>query len=120
MKSVVRWFEIPVTNLERAAAFYEAVFEITLWRDTVAGTPHAVFPVDEGGITGALVTRAPTSPGSLGATVYLVCENVAAAVERARRAGGELVMEPATLTDIGIIAAIRDLDRNVIGLHSAT
>lgn len=119
MKHALRWFEIPVTNLDRAAAFYEAVFEVTLWRDTVAGTPHAIFPVAEGGITGALVTRAPAPPGSFGTTVYLVCENAAAAVERARHAGGELVMEPTLLTNIGVIAAIRDLDHNVIGLHAA-
>jgi predicted enzyme related to lactoylglutathione lyase len=62
MKNALTWFEIPVTNLDRAAAFYEAVFGVTLWRDTVAGTPHAIFPVAEGGITGALVTRAPRRP----------------------------------------------------------
>jgi predicted enzyme related to lactoylglutathione lyase len=52
--------------------------------------------------------------------VYLACENAAATVECARHAGGELVMEPRLLTNIGVIAAIRDLDHNVIGLHAAT
>jgi uncharacterized protein len=118
MKNMVTWFEIPTGDLDRAARFYEAVIGVSLWRETVAGVPHAIFPVEEGGITGALVTRAPTRPGSLGAVVYLACESVEAALERARVAGGEVVM-PATLLDnIGTIAAIRDLDNNTVGLHA--
>jgi predicted enzyme related to lactoylglutathione lyase len=118
LKHRVTWFEIPVIDLERAAAFYEALFGVELLRDTVADIPHATFPVDEGGVTGALVTRAPTSPGPHGATVYLACESVEVAIERALSGGGALVMPGTTLSNIGTIGAIRDPDGNVIGLHA--
>jgi uncharacterized protein len=118
MKHAITWFEIPTCDLERAATFYETVLETTLWRETVAGVPHAIFSVEDRGITGALVSRAPTQPGSLGAVVYLACDSVEEALERARRAGGEVVMPATFLDNIGVIAAIRDLDQNTIGLHA--
>jgi predicted enzyme related to lactoylglutathione lyase len=119
LKRGVTWFEIPVSDLERAVAFYEAIFGVKLLRDTVAGIPHAIFPVPEGGVTGALVTRAPTSPGPSGATVYLACESVEIAIELALSSGGAAVMPSTTLPNIGTIGAIRDPDGNVIGLHAA-
>jgi uncharacterized protein len=118
LKHRVTWFEIPVTDLERAAAFYEATFGVTLLRDTVADVPHAIFPVLEGGVTGALVTRAPTSPGPSGVTLYLACERVEVAIERALAGGGAVVMPSTTLPNIGTIAAIRDPEGNVLGLHA--
>jgi predicted enzyme related to lactoylglutathione lyase len=118
MKSTLTWFEVPVTDLERAAAFYEAVFAVELWRQSVAGIPHAIFPVAEGGVTGALVTRAPTKPGPFGTTAYLACDNVDSALERALAAGGKQAMPKTPLPNIGDIAAFRDLDGNIIGLHT--
>ncbi len=118
MKHAITWFEIPTNDIERAARFYESVFETNLWRETVAGVPHAIFSVEDGGITGALVSRAPTQPGSLGAVVYLACVSVDSALERVRGAGGDVVMPATILDNIGVIAAIRDLDQNTIGLHA--
>jgi uncharacterized protein len=118
MKHAITWFEIPTHDIERAVRFYESVFETTLWRETVAGVPHAIFSVEDGGVTGALVSRAPTQPGSLGAVVYLACVNVDRALERVRGAGGDVVMPATILDNIGVIAAIKDLDQNTIGLHA--
>jgi len=118
MKHAITWFEIPTHDIERAARFYESVFETTLWRETVAGVPHAIFSVEDGGITGALVSRAPTQPGSLGVVVYLACVSVDRALERVRGAGGDVVMPATILDNIGVVAAIRDLDQNTIGLHA--
>jgi predicted enzyme related to lactoylglutathione lyase len=117
MQHAVTWFEIPASDLDRAATFYEAVLETTLWRETVAGVAHAIFPVDDGGITGAVVSRAPTQPGPFGVVVYLPCADIEGALRRARDAGGELVMPATSLDNIGVIAAIKDPDRNTIGLH---
>ena len=52
-KHAINWFEIPVTDMDRAVAFYEAMLGVTMERMTV-GTPVAVFPHDEGGVGGAL------------------------------------------------------------------
>jgi uncharacterized protein len=117
MKHAATWFEIPTSDLDRATTFYEAVLDTTLWRETVAGVPHAIFPVDDGGITGAVVSHAPTRPGPSGVVVYLACHDIERALRRAQRAGGEVVMPATSLDKIGMIAAIRDLDQNTVGLH---
>ncbi|OJV49064.1 MAG: hypothetical protein BGO40_13115 [Chryseobacterium sp. 39-10] len=51
------YFEIPVTDMERAIAFYEAVFSFEFEREEFDGYDMAFFPLseDKTGITGALV-----------------------------------------------------------------
>ncbi len=37
MKNLINWFEIPVTDMARAIAFYEQVMQISLRRETMDG-----------------------------------------------------------------------------------
>jgi predicted enzyme related to lactoylglutathione lyase len=50
------YFEIPVSNIQRAMTFYEAVFGYDFTRATIHGNQMAFFPLHENtpGITGAL------------------------------------------------------------------
>lgn len=41
--SIIKWIQIPSTNLKRAASFYENVFGATFFFETLNGIPHAVF-----------------------------------------------------------------------------
>ena len=56
MNNPVTYFEIPVTDLERAIAFYTAVFGFDFERLEIDGNDMAYFPTfdDAPGITGAL------------------------------------------------------------------
>lgn len=47
MKNLINWFEIPVTDMARAIAFYEQVMQISLRRETMDGVDLAVFPYAE-------------------------------------------------------------------------
>lgn len=47
MKNLINWFEIPVTDMARAIAFYEQVMQISLRRETMDGADLAVFPYAE-------------------------------------------------------------------------
>ncbi len=47
MKNPVCYFEIPVTDLERAIAFYTAVFGYQLERVEVDGNEMAMFPASD-------------------------------------------------------------------------
>lgn len=120
MRDAVTWFEIPTSDIDRSTTFYELVLGTTLSSETVAGVPHAIFPVDRvgAGVTGALVAHAPTRPGALGTVIYLACEDVDAALDRAIAAGGKVVVGATVLPNIGTIAAIADVDENIIGLHA--
>lgn len=57
MNNPVTYFEIPVSDLDRAIVFYTAVFGYELDRTEIDGNAMALFPFTEGanGITGALV-----------------------------------------------------------------
>jgi len=112
----IQWFEIPVTDLDRATAFYEAIFSLTLERMEL-GTPVAVFPADEDGVGGALSLddREPSDQGSL---VYLTAPNgLQTALDRVPGAGGEVLLPRTDIgDDYGYYAYIKDTEGNKVGL----
>jgi predicted enzyme related to lactoylglutathione lyase len=119
------WFELPVTDLDRATEFYETVFGAKLATDE-RFPGIAMFPRrHESAATGALaVTHDPIiegSPSTDGAVIYLNCDGeLDAVLKRAKAAGGKLLQEVAQLPgDMGWIAQFRDLDGNRVGLHAA-
>lgn len=110
------WFEIPVTDMARAKAFYERVLDTELVDDTSGPNPMAVFPTSDPktGLAGHLYPGQPAANG--GATVHLlVPKPLTAAVERVRQAGGEVLSEPITIPP-GSFVYCKDPDGNSIGL----
>lgn len=55
MSTVINWFDIPATNLERAVTFYEAVLGIKLIQENMLGARMAIFPANPGEATGAIM-----------------------------------------------------------------
>jgi predicted enzyme related to lactoylglutathione lyase len=118
------WFELPVTDLNRATTFYESVFATKLSTDD-RFPGLAVFPRrTETATTGALAVnlddKTEGRPSTDGAVVYLNCDGeLDAVLKRAKAAGGELLQEVAQLPGgMGWIAQFRDLDGNRVGLHA--
>lgn len=122
--NAINWFEIPTRDLERAVAFYERTFAVTLKREVFGGMPHAIFPSKcaEGGtsVAGAIVAGAPhLTPGTAGTTIYLDCKDgVAAVLARATAAGAKVVLPHLDIAPNGFIAIVDDLDGNRVGLHA--
>lgn len=118
MKKIVNWFEIPVTDIGRAIAFYEQVMQVSLRRETMDGTDLAVFPYDEPGPGGALIKYDNATPTMQGVIIYLHTADLLASIERVALAGGKCVLEPMVPGDgIGTIALFIDSEGNRIGLH---
>jgi uncharacterized protein len=120
----VVWFELPVTNLDRATQFYETVFDTKMATDQ-RFPGIAIFPRrHETATTGALAVahdaKIEGRPSTDGAVVYLNCDGeLDAVLKRAKAAGGELLQEVAQLPgEMGWIAQFRDLDGNRVGLHA--
>ncbi len=66
----IHWFEIPVTDLARATAFYGRMLGIAQFRHEMGGgNPMAVFPYDQAvhGVGGALVCNPHLQPSASGA-----------------------------------------------------
>jgi uncharacterized protein len=117
MQKVIDWFEIPVSDVPRAQAFYEAVLQTTLQRESYAGPgmQMAVF-VGEGDATkGALMSGHPAlQVGACGTLVYLHAgASIDAALQRVVAMGRVALPE-----GLGFMAHMRDVDGNRVGLHA--
>ncbi len=118
--NVPAWFEIPVANLDRAQAFYETVLGVSLQREDFGGGAMAVFP--HGGkpnASGALIAQEDCEPHVQGSIVYLSVTDLAPALERANRNGGDTIVPRTALPeDMGWFAQFRDSEGNRVGLWS--
>ncbi|MFT3772901.1 MAG: VOC family protein [Minicystis sp.] len=116
----IHWFEIFVSDLDRAVRFYETVLGIALRRGAEDGHPMALFAsAVEDGVGGALVQRPGREPTEQGATVYLDADGkLDACLLRVERAGGRVVLPRTDIGAPGFIALVRDTEGNLVGLHS--
>jgi len=120
MKNAVNWFEIPATDLERAAKFYSEILSSELKMEKFAEAMMAIFPYEQGsGVGGALIAQASQKPSLDGAIVYLNAGgDVADVLDRVEAAGGEIIMPKTSIGPMGWIAYIKDSEGNRVGLHS--
>ncbi len=119
MKNTLNWFEIPVAHMERAVAFYETLFHSKLKREVIVGVDNAIFPAEQGSVTGSLVADPHRSPSPQGTLVYLdATGSMESIVSRIEPAGGKLLSPIAPIGPFGFIATFRDTEGNIVGLHS--
>lgn len=113
------YFEIPVRDLERAAAFYEALFEIAMAREEIDGHAYAHFPlVTEGaGISGSLAHGDSYVPSRAGTRIYLSVPSIEKTLQRAEELGGQVLYPKANLGAYGFVAEFEDCEGNCIALH---
>jgi predicted enzyme related to lactoylglutathione lyase len=121
--NVVGWFEIPVTDMDRAVRFYETVFDLKLSRHEIGSLEMAWFPMIEGGLgaTGSLVKSEFHKPSDKGVRVYFTAHSGDVAIEagRVKAAGGEVLLPKTLVTEeIGYMAVVMDSEGNQIALHS--
>ncbi len=120
--NMVGWFEIPVTNMDRAKKFYNSAFEIEIQVQDFGGVLMGWFPWAEGktGASGSLVQHEEYIPSiSHGVLVYFSSEDVAVTLARIIDAGGEVLQEKTLISeDIGYMGIFKDSEGNRIALHS--
>ena len=117
----VNWFEIPVQNMDRAQAFYEALLAAPMRREAMGPHTLAVFGYDESGVGGCLLAGADApAPASHGSLVYLNAKpSLDAALARVEAAGGRVTTPKVQLPgDMGYFAHITDTEGNRVGLHA--
>ncbi|TGV02777.1 VOC family protein [Flavivirga rizhaonensis] len=119
---MVGWFEIPVTNMDRAIDFYNTVFKIDVQAQDFGGTLMGWFPFEEGkpGAPGSLIQNQAYAPSDKkGTLVYFNSEDVNNELNRVEDAGGKVVQTKTQISpDIGYMAIFIDSEGNRIALHS--
>ncbi len=121
-QNMVGWFEIPVSDMDRAKLFYDTVFDIEVQVQDFGGTLMAWFPFAEGkeGASGSLIKNEAYSPSeNKGVLVYFASNDVNNEMNRVEAAGGKIVQQKTQISpDIGYMAIFIDSEGNRVALHS--
>lgn len=123
MKNAISWFEIPSVDLDRAAAFYEKIFGISLIPLDVEQVNMRMFPIEDPatGIGGAIVyAKGFYEPSATAGTLIYLNGNpdLQLVLDKVEGAGGKiLVPKTAISPEYGFMAIILDTEGNRIGLH---
>lgn len=116
----VNWFEIPVSNLDRAKAFYEAVLGVELSLNEMGPMKMAWFPMQMGatGAAGTLAEAEGYTPSKSGSLVYFHVESIEDALAKIERQGGKTLLPKTSIGEWGQIAHFEDSEGNRVALHS--
>jgi uncharacterized protein len=106
------YIEVPATDVQSSAAFYESVFG---WRMRTRGDGATAFDDSTGEVSGAFVLGRPpaSQPGVL---VYVMVDDCAATADAVVANGGEIV-QPIGADAPEITARFKDPGGNVVGLY---
>lgn len=123
MKNAISWFEIPVTNYERAKEFYSTVMdsEIKDHHMPEQNVKYGMFDHDNeaDGVGGGLIEGEGQKPTSDGPTIYLNGgDNLATPLSKVETAGGKIIMPKTNIGENGFMAQFIDTEGNRIALHS--
>ena len=120
MKNQINWFEIPVTDFDRAKKFYSDIMEWTITDNQFGNWKMGMFPADTGRVSGAIVAGPGYVPSQQGALLYLNCNpDIAPFLARVDTAGGKVLVPKTQISpEIGYWAVILDTEGNKIAFHS--
>lgn len=123
MNNPVGWFEIYVDDIDRAKAFYQSVFAVSLEKlgdPTDDNIQMWAFPSDyeKYGACGALIKAEGYPAGGNSILVYFSCEDCAVEESRVEAAGGKVERAKMSIGDYGFCTLVIDTEGNMFGLHS--
>lgn len=123
--NVLTWFEIPVSDIDRAKTFYETILDIEMIQRKDGNDEAVFFPFDpnviqatSGRITGVLTKTDRNTPSDRGTVVYInASPDIQLVLDKVNQSGGKIVL-PRTKMPAGFIAVIIDTEGNKVGLHA--
>lgn len=121
MKRPINWFEIPVTNFERALKFYNAITQTELQEMHMEGMKYGMFPYDNQSamVGGGIVEMPGYTPSTDGVVIYLNGgDDLSAQLALVEPAGGKVVMPKTNIGENGFMAMFIDTEGNRLAFHS--
>jgi predicted enzyme related to lactoylglutathione lyase len=119
----INWFEIPVSDFERAKKFYETIFDFQMPESTMgpARMGFLLYDFQNGGRGGAIVHNPDFyTPSANGSLIYLNCEpDLQVNLDRVEKAGGKILTPKTDIgNNLGFWALIQDSEGNRVAFHS--
>ena len=122
MASALSWYEIPVTDFERAASFYSALLEKEIVQQQMnPDLVYGIIPNDGEGVGGTLAMGGHYVPSDTGVVVYLYVVGISAALGRIAGKCGTILGPQVSLGEAygnAQVIHLRDSEGNRIGLFS--
>lgn len=121
MTNAINWFEIPVTDYERAKKFYSTIIGEEITDNHMPTMQYGVFPhnIKSNCVGGAIVKMDGLNPSTDGSTVYLNGgDDLSVALGKVETAGGKIIMPKTNIDKDGFIAQFIDTEGNKVALHS--
>ena len=120
--NALNWFEIPVSDFDRAKKFYETIFSYEIPENIMGQARMGFFLHDfkNGKIGGAIVHNPELiTPGTNGSLIYLNCQpDLQVVLDRVEKAGGKIMLQKTEISpEYGFMAVIIDTEGNRIALH---
>jgi predicted enzyme related to lactoylglutathione lyase len=123
--NILTWFEIPVTDIDRAKKFYETILDIEMIKRKDGNDEAVFFPYNpdvvqatSGRVTGVLSKNTRNSPSDHGTMVYInASPDIQLVLDKVEKAGGKIIA-PKMQIPAGFIAVILDTEGNKVGLHA--
>ena len=116
----LNWFEIPVTDFDRARTFYETILGRAVHPMVMGPITMGMLASDPSVVGGALVHGPGTAPSKEGTIVYLNGgDDLQEMLNRVQSAGGVIDVPKTEIGNgYGFFAYFIDTEGNKVGLHS--
>jgi predicted enzyme related to lactoylglutathione lyase len=120
MINAINWFEIPVTDFDRAKKFYETLFGAEIMEIPFPDGKYGMFPSDmENGVGGGIAQGEGFEPSDKGSIVYLNGgDDLSIPLSRIEQAGGKIIIPKTSIGENGFMAHFIDTEGNKVALHS--
>ena len=123
LKNAINWFEIPVSDFNRAKKFYTTILDFEMHEEEMGDTKLGFLPFNMESkevVGGAIAKGEGYFPSHHGVRVYLNGgSDLDIVLNRVVDAGGKVTLPKTKLSDeIGYIGSFIDSEGNLISLHS--
>jgi len=112
------WIDLGVTDIPRAIAFYQGLFGWTAEQGGPETGGYAIAHIDGRGVAGIGPKMGAAEMPSLW-TTYIAVEDADATAAKIKGAGGQLMMDPMDVMDVGRMAIAMDTTGAAFGIWQA-
>ena len=123
--NALNWFEIPVSEFDRAKKFYETIFNYQMPESQMGGARMGFLLYDfQARKVGGAIVHNPEfyTPQANGTLVYLNCQpDLQPVLDRVEAAGGKILQGKTEISpeqQLGFWALMLDTEGNRVALHS--